>query len=127
MIRAAFLLALSVLVSLCLSTAVIGREPSLKDVVSRLETYLAAYENNLATLVAEEQYEQWVEPKKGEPPTPHRTITSEFGFLRLPGRFEWLGLRDTYAIDGQPIPDHQRSRLDRVLSDGRSNSDDLAR
>src|SRR5262249_8680649 len=83
--------------------------------------------SDLATLVAEEQYEQWVQPKNGEPATPHRMITSEFGFLRLPGRLEWLGLRDTYAIDGQPVPDHQRGRLDRVLSVGRSNFEDLAR
>jgi hypothetical protein len=127
MIRAALVLVLSVLIGLCFSTAAIGREPRLKDVLSRLEAYLATYETDLATLVAEEQYEQWVPPKNGEPSTPHRTITSEFGFLRLPGRSEWLGLRDTYAVDGQPVPDHQRGRLDRVLSDGRSNSDDLAR
>src|SRR5262249_13079570 len=117
MIRTALVLTLSVLVTLC-PTAAISREPSLKDVLSRLETYLAAYESDLATLVAEEQYEQWVQPKNGAPATPHRMITSEFGFLRLPGRLEWLGLRDTYAIDGQPVPDHQRGRLDRVLSDG---------
>jgi hypothetical protein len=47
--------------------------------------------------------------------------------LRLPGRPEWLGLRDTYAVDGRPLPDHQRGRLERVLSGGRSNPDDLAR
>jgi hypothetical protein len=127
MTRAPFAFTLSILVVLCFSTAAIAREPSLKDVLSRLGVYLASYEHDLATLVAEEQYEQWVQPKTGEPATPHRTIASEFGFLRLPGRPEWLGLRDTYAVDGQAISDHQRGRLDRVLSDARSNSDDLAR
>jgi len=127
MMRAAHLFALTILVSLCLPAAVIGREPSLKDVLSRLEAYLANYENELATLVAQEQYEQWIQPKNGGASTTRRTLTSEFGFLRLPGRPEWLGLRDTYAVDGQPLPDHQQGRLDRLLSEGSSNSDDLAR
>jgi hypothetical protein len=60
------------------------------------------------------------------PSATRRTLTSEFGFLRLPGRPEWLGLRDTFAVDGQPVPDHQRGRLDRLLTEG-SNLQDLAR
>ena len=102
MIRAAKLLALNLIVGLCLSATVSGREPRLKDVLSRLEHYLTSYESELATLVAEEDYEQSVQPADGGPSAIRRTLTSEFGFLRLPGRPEWLGLRDTFAVDGQP-------------------------
>jgi hypothetical protein len=126
MIRTAHLLAVNLIVALFLSAAVSGREPRLKDVLSRLEQYLATYESELATLVAEEHYEQSIQPADGGPSATRRTLTSEFGFLRLPGRPEWLGLRDTFSVDGQPVPDHQRRRLDRVLTEG-SNPQDLAR
>jgi hypothetical protein len=120
------LLAVNLIVSLCLTATVNGREPRLKDVLSRLERYLTTYESELATLVAEERYEQSISPADGGPSTTRRTLTSEFGFLRLPGRPEWLGLRDTFAVDGEPVPDHQRGRLDRVLTEG-SNPQNLAR
>ena len=126
MIRTVDLLAINLIIGLCLSATVSGREPRLKDVLSRLERYLTTYEGELATLVAEEHYEQSIQPADGGPSTTRRTLTSEFGFLRLPGRPEWLGLRDTFAVDGQPVPDHQGGRLDRVLTEG-SNPQDLAR
>jgi len=126
MIRAADLLALTIAVGLLQPSAAAAREPSLKDVLARLETYLTTYENELATLVAEEQYEQWIQPKNGGPAPARRALTSEFGFLRLPGRPEWLGLRDTFAVDGEPIPNHGDGRLDRLLTEG-SNPQDLAR
>jgi len=94
--------------------------------MSRLDTYLDAYEADLMTLVAEERYEQWVQPGKEGAATSRRTLTSDFGFLRLPGRPEWLGLRDTFAVDGEPIPDRQ-GRLDGLLSDTSSDIPTLAR
>ena len=124
MTRALCLVALLVVAGLGHPLA--GREPRLKDVLSRLETYLTAYETELATLVAEERYEQWIQPAGAGPPTKRRTLTSDFGFLRLPARQEWLGLRDTFAVDGQPVPDRQ-GRLDRLLSEGSSDVQDLAR
>ena len=126
MIRAAKLLGVNLIIGLCLSATVSGREPRLKDVLSRLIHYLTTYESELATLVAEERYEQSMQPADGGPSAMRRTLTSEFGFLRLPGRPEWLGLRDTFEIDGQPVPDHQRGRLDRLLTDG-SSPQNLAR
>jgi hypothetical protein len=127
MIRASGIFALTVVVGLCQPTAAAGPQPSLKDVLSRLETYLSRYESQLAMLVAEEQYEQWVQPATGGPSTTtRRTLTSDFGFLRLPGRSEWLGLRDTIAVDGQPVPGRQDGRLARLLSEGMANTEDLA-
>src|SRR5262249_24560797 len=108
MVLAAHIAALTVILG-CLFQATIaaGPEPRLKDVLSRLEAYLTKYEGELVTLVAEEQYEQWIQPKNGGPSATRRALTSDFGFLRLPDRPEWLGLRDTFAVDGQPVPDHQ--------------------
>ena len=118
-------LAVTLIVGLGLCATLSGREPRLKDVVSRLEKYLTTYERELATLVAEEHYDQSMQLADGSAAT-RRTVTSDFGFLRLPGRPEWLGLRDTFAVDGHAVPDHQRGRLDRLLTEG-SNPQDLAR
>jgi hypothetical protein len=123
--RVADLVVLAMVTVLSAST-VNGREPRLKDVISRLESYLDRYEAQLGELIAEERYEQWLEPEHATPSAEHRTLTSDFGFLRLPGRPEWLGLRDTFAIDGQFIADHQ-GRLDRLFSEGSSDVRDLAR
>jgi hypothetical protein len=101
-------------------------QPRLDEVLARLETYLTAYEARLGNLVAEEHYEQWTATDPSQPPTSRRTLTSDFGFLRLPGRPEWLGLRDTFAVDGQPIPDRE-GRLERLLGDGSRSPEDLAR
>jgi hypothetical protein len=65
MIRAADLLAINLIIGLCLSATVSGREPRLKDVLSRLHKYLTTYESELATLVAEEHYEQSIQQADG--------------------------------------------------------------
>ena len=125
MIRAVGIALLTVVAAWCQLTAAAGREPRLKDVLSRLDTYLTSYETELASLVAEEHYEQWIRRGNG-PATTRRTLISDFGFLRLPGRPEWLGLRDTFVVDGQPVPDHQ-ARLDRLLSEGSPDLPSVAR
>src|SRR5262245_2070615 len=108
------------------SSAVADREPRLKDVISRLDAYLAAYEAELTTLIAEEQYEQWIQLGNDGTAASRRRLTSDFGFMRLPGRREWLGLRDTFAVDDEPIPDRQ-GRLERLLSEKSSDLPGLAR
>jgi hypothetical protein len=120
--RSSAVLALIVVVWFC---PILAREPRLKDVVSHVEAYLTTYEGELATLVAEEEYEQSVRSTSTPQPI-RRTLTSDFGFLRLPGRREWLGLRDTFAVDGQPVSDH-RGRLDSLFAEGSFDREALAR
>jgi hypothetical protein len=114
------------MVGVCQLTVAANREPRLKDVISRLDSYLIAYEAELTGLIAEERYEQWIQPAKEGVATSRRMLTSDFGFLRLPGRPEWLGLRDTFAVDGEPIPDRQ-GRLEQLLSERSSDLPALAR
>jgi hypothetical protein len=112
------------LVSSCPPAAAAG--PRLKDVLARVESYLTSYETQLATLVAEEQYVQWTVDGRTGAESARRSLTSDFGFLRLPGRSEWLGLRDTFVVDGTRVPDRQ-GRLDRLLAEGSAGQPDLAR
>ena len=55
MIRAADFLAVNLIIGLCLSATVSGREPRLKDVLSRLEQYLTTVRPS---------HEQFIEPSK---------------------------------------------------------------
>lgn len=109
--------------SLGLPRAGLAEETSRGDLFGRLDRYLRAYERQLASVVAEEHYEQWTEGRAapdaaGDPAAAaYRTLTSDFGFLRLPGRPEWLGLRDTFLVDGRPVRPRD-ARLERLLADG---------
>jgi hypothetical protein len=95
--------------------AAAAREPGLTDVLDRLSAYLMAYEDQLATLVAEEEYVQCMGDGDAGTPAIRRSLTSDVGFLRLPGRQEWLGLRDTFLLDGVPVRDRE-VRLERLLT-----------
>ena len=99
-----------------------AQRPGQREVLERLGVYLLGYERQLASLVAEERYQQWVERRRDGDrsdalPAERRTLVSDFGFLRLPGRSEWLGLRDTFLVDGQPVRPRD-ARLERLLADG---------
>ena len=80
--------------------------PTLSQVLDRVAGYLAGYEQQLSTVLAEEHYEQtsrdWADPGR-EPPARRRTLDSDFLFLRLPGGNAWLGLRDTFRVDGSEV------------------------
>jgi hypothetical protein len=119
---------LSILVALLTvicSRVTASDESDLTAVLTRLDAYLRGYETQLGQLVAEERYTQCVRSGDGEAVSPCRTLMSNFGFLRLPGRPEWLGLRDTFAVDGAPVADP--GRLDRVLAEESGNIPNLAR
>ncbi len=96
--------------ALCLSLGVpaLAAEPgpTLSQVLDRVAAYLAGYEQQLSTVLAEEHYEQtsrdWADPGR-EPPARRRTLDSDFLFLRLPGGSAWLGLRDTFRVDGSEV------------------------
>jgi hypothetical protein len=91
--------------------------------VQRLGRYLAEYENQLSTVVAEERYRQSVVQLKpealGEIATNAifrtRTLESEVAFLRLPGNAEWFGVRQVHRVDGRSV-DSEGARLVEILA-----------
>lgn len=90
---------------------------SVDSVVGRAATYVAAYERDLGTVIAEEQYRQDVSyPAAGDPeagvlrrrgnPVLSRTLRSEFLFLQpTSGSRLRLGFRDVLLVDGRSAPD----------------------
>jgi hypothetical protein len=95
-----------------------AQTPRLSDVLARMDRYLQSYGERLASVVGEETYEQWVE----EGPTWRRytlsrMLRSDYALAFVPDRAVWVGYRDTFDVDGQPVRDRDQ-RLQALLSDG---------
>jgi hypothetical protein len=106
------------------SPALLAQTPKLDIVLARLSLYLAEYEERMSAAVAEEEYDQlyehWVSPNPVEL-TEHRSLKSDFVFLTVSGDLAWMGFRDTFAVDGEPIRDRDE-RLQRILSTGQADA-----
>jgi len=90
----------------------------LRDVVARLDGYLQTYGEQLANVVAEEQYRQWVEEDPaGQGSTTTRMLRSDFALTLTSDSRRWVGYRDTFEVDGRPVRDRDE-RLQRLLSSG---------
>jgi hypothetical protein len=113
-----WLLAMSVLLTLGARPA----DPDLKTVLQRAGVYAADYHQRFTALVAEERYVQRVgplDPSRGGtlPRSQERTLTSDYVIVRdFAGSNTWLGVRDVYAVDGEPV-NADRTRLQSLLQD----------
>jgi hypothetical protein len=93
-----------------------AQAPRLGDIVARLDGYLQAYE--LANVVAEETYRQSVEQgPKDRRWTTHRVLHSDYALTLAADRNVWVGYRDTFEVDGEPVRDRDE-RLQRLLRSG---------
>lgn len=96
-----------------------AQQPTLNEVLRRLDTYLQTYEAVLASVVAEERYVQELEPRSG--PRVARVLRSDYALARAPGGQAWTGFRDTYEVDGRPVRDRE-DRLVALLAVGSPTS-----
>lgn len=101
-----------------------AQQPSLRDVLARLDAYLQQYEQTLAFVVAEERYAQTVSvvPPGGELQSviiERRELLSDYALARSPQT--WTGFRDTYEVDGTPVRDRD-ARLAALLASGAPES-----
>ena len=119
-----------------------AQQPSLRDVLARLDSYLQQYEETLASVVAEERYVQTLTTYDG-PRNPDgtqmvapgvmlpaagrltRVLLSDYALARSPGGHTWTGFRDTYEVDGKPVRDRE-ARLVALLSTGSVDSSEQA-
>jgi hypothetical protein len=104
-----------------LVTGAARADPDLKTVLQRAGQYAGDYHQQFTALVAEERYVQRVGPndtgRGGLPPRQERTLTSDYVIVRdFAGSNTWLGVRDVYAVDGEPV-NADRTRLQALLGD----------
>jgi hypothetical protein len=68
--------------------------PTLEQLLDRMGAYLAEYESQLSSVVADERFEQNIYGPGPGSRGQGTTLESEVAFIRLPGGAEWLGFRD---------------------------------
>jgi hypothetical protein len=90
------------------SAAAPQKEAPLKDVLTRAAAYVARFERDLATIIAEERYVQDV--VGGRTPE-HRELTSDVLLLRPSGSNSYVQFRDVFEVDGEIV----RRRDERLL------------
>src|SRR5690349_9107220 len=79
-------------------------EPSLDTVMKRVVGYVASYGPQLANIVAEERYSQWIETEPGTVVVPslgrtRREIKSDFVLTLLGDGDTWVAFRDAFEVD----------------------------
>ena len=78
---------------------------STRDLVERAAKYVAEYEQQLTSIVADEIYTQdIVEQSPRDPGMPRRRVLrSEVFFVFAPGEGDWMAIRDVLVVDGHAV------------------------
>jgi hypothetical protein len=102
---------------LLLAAFSVQTSPALDTVLSRLDTYLTAYEPRLSQVIADEDMSQ-TRPARSRAATPFRhRLKSEVAFVRLPGNGAWLGYRSVKSVNGRSV-NQSGERLLELLARG---------
>jgi hypothetical protein len=95
-----------------LQVAAIGQAPkgpdiSMRAVVGAAAAYVAEYQRQLTSILADELYTQdVVDQVPRDPKLPRfRTLRSEVFFMFTLANHDWMAIRDVMAVDGQPLGD----------------------
>ena len=104
-----------------------GQEPSLAEVMARAAEYVASFNQDLSSIVAEERYVQtWRRPKTKErgpgDEVTRRELLSDLMLVKPTDVTDWVQYRDVFEVDGVPV----RDRVERLTAIF-MNSDSTAR
>lgn len=124
LVRAGGLL-LVAMVTTSLLAAAPPQDVPLATLLKRLGDYIESFERSLSGVVAEEHYHQHVSSAPRDAPS-QRRLKSDFLLAQIPtvpdGPRNWVGFRDVFEVDGQPVQD----RSDRLVKLFVSPSGDAA-
>lgn len=113
LLRAGGLLCLAITTSTSLLVAA-PQDVPLETLLKRLADYIETFERSLSAVVSEEHYHQHLSRATGGAPT-QRLLKSDFLLTQMPnapsGVPSWIGFRDVFEVDGQPVQD----RSDRLV------------
>jgi hypothetical protein len=87
--------------------------PTLKEVLARAGQYAIDYGGALASVIADERFEQELVRRDGAV-IGRRALESEIAFVKLAGTIEWLAFRNVLRVDGSDLPS-AGGRLERLL------------
>jgi hypothetical protein len=97
-----------------------AQEPALKDALRQAASYVASFQRQLSTIVAEETYVQEIKYQEGgadggRPFLPRR-LRSDLLLIRPAGADRYVEYRDVFEVDGDPVRD-RAERFTRLLND----------
>jgi hypothetical protein len=98
---------------------------SLKDVMKRVERYVAGYGEQASIVVCSERYEQQAQGS-GTTADASRTLVSDFALVYADAIRGWLGFRDVLEVNGRRVGDRD-DRLARVLMGAQGRFDEARR
>jgi hypothetical protein len=115
--------------TLLLSVVALQTPSDLDAALTRLDTYLLAYEPKLSELIADETFVQEVNipreqlywPREARSPGPsrvRRSIKSEVAFIALPDNAGWLGFRHVTSVDGRVVRNGKASLMTALQVNG---------
>jgi hypothetical protein len=113
------------LIATLLLTTAIQPTLSLKDVMKRVEHYVAGYGEQASIVVCTERYDQQAQGS-GMGPDGARTLVSDFALVYAGAIRGWLGFRDVLEVDGHRVSDRE-DRLARVLMGSEGRFDEARR
>jgi hypothetical protein len=87
---------------------------TLDEVLRRMHAAVVEYEDDLAALVLEEEYEQRLENRDGTV-VQRQVLRSHYLVFQLPPEEEWFACREVFEVNGEPVPG-ARDRLRELLA-----------
>ena len=87
---------------------------TLEEVLRRMHSTVVEYEDDLAALVLEEEYEQRVESHDGTLEQ-RQVLRSHYLVFQLPPEEAWFACREVFEVNGQRVPG-SRDRLRQLLT-----------
>lgn len=114
------------LVAACAAAVVAVRagtvQSELEILLRRVADYVAAYEQEMSGVVAEETYVQ--QTSSGGPIQSRQESRADIAIILINGTSGWVAFRDVFEVNGRPVRDRE-DRLARLFA--RPDQDDLAR
>jgi hypothetical protein len=104
---------------IALTVALAAQEPTLNEALRRTATYVANFQRQLATIVAEETYVQEIKYQQSARERSvffPRRLRSDLLLVRVPSSDRYVEYRDVFEVDGDPVRDRSE-RLTRLLKD----------
>src|SRR4030095_1630624 len=100
------------------------QEPSLNDALRHAATYVANFQRQLSTIVAEETYVQEIKHQQtalGNPILLPRRLRSDLMLVRPEHSERYVEFRDVFEVDGSGVRDRD-DRLTRLVNDPRGGA-----
>jgi hypothetical protein len=96
------------------ASAIASQEPQIseKAVVAAAASYVASYQQQLTSIVADETYIQEIveQAPRDREIARTRRMTSEIFFMFAPVRHDWMTIRDVMSVDGKAVEDRRDLR-----------------